>query len=150
MSTRPLGLDAYASADPNAADLMKNLEGCAVHGVTPGTEEHAGTGLLKVELPTGEGLGLQIPMDTDEHTIPMRRATLQNETWQVSPEEVQKPVDTLGVNAPDITILEVAHHNIMDPKTAEVVLILDLKGGSPFAVNIHLVDGGAEFFSIAL
>lgn len=150
MSTRPLGLDAYASDDPNAADLMKNLEGCAVHGVIPGTGEHAGTGLLKIELPTGEGLGIQIPMDSAAKTIPMHEATLQNETWHVSPESVQKPHTTLNGSTSDCTILEVVHHNLMDPETAEVVLILDFQTGSTLAVNIHLVDGGAEFFSVGL
>jgi hypothetical protein len=150
MSTRPLGLDAYASTDPNAADLLKNLEGCAVHGITPGTAEHAGTGLLKVELPTGEGLGLQIPMNTDEQTVPTRQATQEDETWQVSPTPIEKPLRDFQVNAPDIKILEVVHHNIMDPETAEVVLILELATGETLALNLNLVDGGAEFFSVAL
>lgn len=150
MESQSLGLEAYSRDEPNVADLLQNLEGCRVHGVAPGTGEHAGTGLLKVELPTGEGLGLQIPMDTDEQTIPTRTATQTDTTWEVEATPSHTPLDRFEANTPDTHILEVVHHNIMDPETAEVVLILSLDIDNTVGVNLHLVNGGVEFFSVSV
>lgn len=152
MSSHALGVDAYADPDSNNGELLKNLEGCNVHRFTPGTEEHAGTALMVVELPTNEGLGVQIEMDTDAGEIPTYECTRSSDgQWSANRTADYRDRGTIEEACPDLEILEVVYHNIMDPDTARVVVILGSDDVSPFGVDIHLhEDGGTDFFEVSI
>ena len=72
MSTKgaDLGQEAYQQGtDHSVVDLLHNLEGQPLYRLSKGTERDAGTALAIVELPTGEGLGLQVEMCSKSKTI---------------------------------------------------------------------------------
>lgn len=149
--TNKLGTSAYADSSTNKADLFKNLEGCNVHRFSPGTEEHAGTALMVTELPTNEGLGVQVSMDTDGEHIPIYPANESSTGWTIEETPVTSTLDKLERACPNLTIKEVVHHNIMDPDTARVVAILESPSDDPYALDIHIDDrGGTEFFEVPL
>lgn len=146
-----LGLDAYADDSTDAADLLLNLEGCTVHRFSPGTGEHAGTALMVVELPTGEGLGMQVTMNPDGEHIHTFSVTQRGGTWQADEMPTTRTLDDIETDCPDLTIHEVVHHDIMDPDNARVVAILDAPGTDPYGIDIHIHDdGGTEFFEVDL
>ncbi len=152
MSSRNLGIDAYANPGPDIdnADLLQNLEGCRVHRFSPGTGEHAGTALMVVELPTGEGLGVQIEMDTLNDRIPVVPCSKGDDgTWETN--GVTEYREHASVEDNTFEVIEVTHHKIMDPDEARVLVILASNEHSPFAVDIYLHDdGGTDFFEVSL
>lgn len=151
MSTHNLGVDAYADPDSNNGDLLKNLEGCRVHRFSPGTGEHAGTALMIVELSTGDGLGVQVEMDTLNDRIPVYPCTQSDDgTWTAESLADYRDHDAIETECPDLEIIEVTQHNIMGPETARVLVILDSDTQKPFGIDIYLHDDGTDFFEIEL
>ncbi|MDT3437816.1 hypothetical protein [Haloarcula sp. 1CSR25-25] len=149
-----LGIDAYAGDETSTADLLLNLEGRAVHRFTEGTGKHAGTALMAVELPTGEGLGVQVSMDVDTSQAEVHPIASQQHdgSWVVDPTTEKWTLDSLEEPCPESQIIGVAQKDIMDPDNARVAVILEsYLHDSPYALDIHINDsGGTEFFEIEL
>jgi hypothetical protein len=151
MSKKNLGIDAYSDPTTDTSDLLKNLDGCTVHRISAGVEEHAGTALLVVELPTGEGLGVQVSMDPDGNHISTYSVTRGSGELEIDPEPTVRTLSELETGFPEVSIEEVAHHNIMDPDTARVVLVLSAPSVEPYALDMHIHgDRGTEFFEVPL
>lgn len=143
-----LGTEAYSNSDLNNGKLLNNLEGCEVHDFIAGTEEHEGTALMVVELPTGEGLGVQVSMNPDGVHIPVYDI-LDYEEKVISDETKSRVLELLSEDCP-IRIDCVGQYNIMDAESARVLFILE-QAHEKFAIDLHLHDdGGTDFFEIEL
>lgn len=149
-----LGIDAYGGSETSTADLFQNLKGCTVHRFAEGTDEHAGTAMMVVELPTGEGLGVQVSMEAEtSHTHIHPSASQQGEdSWAVNPDTERLTLTAIEEPCPDCTIVGVASQDIMIPDDARVAVILDSDlRDEPYALDIHIGEsGGTEFFEVEL
>lgn len=148
-----LGIEAYASDDTPAADLLKNLEGCRVHRFSEGTGVHAGTALMAVELPDGDGLGVQVSMEEDTSDVEVHPDIQQNSDggWSAEPDTEYRTLDKIEEPCPNCRIIEVVQRDIMDPENARVLAIIQPESGEPYAIDIHLDEsGGTEFFGVEL
>lgn len=149
-----LGIEAYENTATPSADLLLNLEGQRVHRFAEGTGEHAGTALMAVELPTGEGLGVQISMEEDTSNVPVHPDAYQVDSgdWRVSSDTERWSLDTLESPCPDCQIVNVVQKDIMDPDNARVLIILESDiQHQAYGLDIHIGDdGGTEFFELSV
>jgi len=149
-----LGIDAYAGDEMSTADLLLNLEGCRVDRFVEGTGEHAGTALMTVLLPTGEGLGVQVSMEIDTSCAEIHPLARQRDdgSWEVTPTTERWTLSTLEEPCPNCQIIGVVQKEIMDPDNARVVVILESEiQESPYAVDVHIDDtGGTEFYEMEM
>ena len=147
-----LGIDAYAGDETPTADLLLNLEGCRVHRFAKGTGKHAGTALMAVELPTGEGLGVQVEMKADAPYAEIHPSASRQDdgSWEFDATTEWWTLDTLERPCPDCQIIGVVQKQIMDPANARVAVILQsVLHDSPYALDIHIdATGGTEFFEL--
>ncbi|RLM94391.1 hypothetical protein D3D01_16135 [Haloarcula sp. Atlit-7R] len=109
---------------------------------------------MAVELPTGDGVGVQISMEVDTSQVRVHPIASQQDdgSWVVDPTTEKWALSSLDKPCPECEIIEVVQKDIMDPENARVVIILKSKiHESPFAIDIHINDrGGTEFFEIGL
>lgn len=150
-STVPdLGLQAYGSDEYSNGDLLKNLEDRHVDRFAEGTEEHAGTALMGIELHDGM-LGVQVSMEVDSSYIRVYPEVRQKDdgSWLCESLIERRRLNEIEELCPDCEIVEVVQNNIMDPDEAEVLFILNSEGVDPFAINMHLDENGqTEFFEL--
>ena len=148
-----LGKQAYAagSDSPTTVELLKNLEGQPIHRLTKGTGEHAGTALAAVELPTGEGLGLQVCIHKSTDELFIYPNVTQTEDGLSGDRQTVEPIDDIEDLCPDCYISEVAHKDIMTPSEAKAFLVLSSEDReTQFALELFLDDGGLNFFDVAV
>lgn len=146
-----LGLRAYATDEYSNADLLKNLEGRRVHRFSEGTGEHAGTALMAVELSDDEMLGVQVTMAVDSSSMEVYPDVRERDdgSWVCDSFTECWSLDRIEEACPDCEIVAVLERNIMDPETAEVLVVLDAAGQEPFAINIyHDEQGRTELFEL--
>lgn len=148
-----LGQEAYAatSDSPTTVELLQNLEGQPIHRLTEGTGEHAGTALAAVELPTGEGLGLQVCMHESTDELFIYPNVTETEDGLSGNHQTVEPIDDIEDLCPDCYISEIAHKDIMTPPEAKAFLVLCSEDGeTQFALELFLDDGGLNFFGVAV
>jgi hypothetical protein len=154
-----LGIEAYADSTVSNADLLKNLEGQPVHRFSEGTEEHAGTALMVIELPDGNGLGMQVEMENDAPYVNVYPAPQEDTSgWTVDADTERKHIDELEEPCPDCEIVEIVERNLtpvqagdLPPSQAELYVILDPNDGNQYALSFHVLeDGAVNYFGVDL
>jgi len=150
-SNTELGQKAYAadSNSPSTTELLQNLEGQPVHRLSEGTGEHAGTALIAIELPTGEGLGLQVCMDKKTDELFCYPDVVETEDGLSGGRREKESIDAIENLCPDLTVSEVAHKDIMSPAEAQAFLVLNPdEREDQFALELFLDDGKLNFFAV--
>ena len=153
MSTKgaDLGQEAYQQGtDHSVVDLLHNLEGQPLHRLSEGTERDAGTALAIVELPTGEGLGLQVEMCSKSKTIHVFPEVTETPDGLRSEQLENRSLDSLN-DLNGCHVREIAHENIMQPGAARAYLVVDVGSQRhPIALELHLERGGLDFFAVSV